>query len=315
MDKKAKIYVAGHRGMVGSAILRKLKSYGYKNVVTENRTALNLLSQFAVRSFYEEAKVEYVFVAAAKVGGINANNKLPADFIYENLQIQNNLIHFAHMSSVRKLIFLGSSCAYPKLANQPMREQSLLTGALEETNEPYAIAKIAGIKMCESYFRQHRSQFFSIMPTNSYGPNDNYDSGTSHVLPALIKKFHEGKNIDANEVTIWGTGRPLREFIYVDDIANAAIFVMGLNFAQIYEQGISHLNVGTGMEISIADLAKLVSEVVKYQGEIRYDTTLPDGTPRKLMDVSRIHKLGWKHETELEEGLEKAYSWYLDHIT
>ena len=312
MDKNAKIYVAGHTGMVGSAIVRKLESDGFHNLILRTRNELNLLDQDAVMKFYKETSPEYVFIAAARVGGIYANNTLRAEFIYENLQIQNNLIHLSYESGVEKLLFLGSSCIYPRNAPQPMKEETLLTGELEATNEPYALAKIAGIEMCKSYYRQHGCQFFSVMPSNAYGPNDNYDLETSHALPALIRKIHEAKVSGAKEVTVWGSGKPTREFIHVDDIADGCVFIMGLDFGELYEQGLTHLNVGTGSEISIEGLASLLSELIGYQGTINYDDSMPDGTPRKVMDVTRINQLGWKHKIDLEDGLAMTYSSFVE---
>ncbi len=308
MDKNARIYVAGHTGMVGSAIVRKLKSEGYNNLILKYHRELDLLDQEAVKKFFEENNPEYVFIAAARVGGIHANNTYRAQFIYENLQIQNNLIHYAYESEVKKLLFLGSSCIYPRNSPQPMKEEYLLTGVLEPTNEPYALAKIAGIKMCESYYNQFACQFFAVMPTNAYGPNDNYDLKTSHALPALMRKIHEAKVSGAKEVTVWGSGKPTREFIHVDDIADACLFVMDKDFSQFYEQGLTHLNVGTSSEISIEDLVSLLSEIIGYKGSIKYDKSMPDGTLRKVMDVSKISQLGWKHKIDLEEGLSMTYA-------
>jgi GDP-L-fucose synthase len=298
--------------MVGSAIVRKLKSEGYNNLILKYHRELDLLDQEAVKKFFEENNPEYVFIAAARVGGIHANNTYRAQFIYENLQIQNNLIHYAYESEVKKLLFLGSSCIYPRNSPQPMKEETLLTGELEATNKPYALAKIAGIEMCESYYRQHGCQFFSVMPTNAYGPNDNYDLETSHALPALIRKIHEAKVSGAKEVTVWGSGKPTREFIHVDDIADGCVFIMGLDFGELYEQGLTHLNVGTGSEISIEGLASLLSELIGYQGTINYDDSMPDGTPRKVMDVTRINQLGWKHKIDLEDGLAMTYSSFVE---
>jgi GDP-L-fucose synthase len=308
MEKNSEIYVAGHTGMVGSAIVRYLQKKGFRNLILRSRKELNLFDQTAVRQFFMHEEPEYVFDAAARVGGINANNTLRAQFIYENLQIQNNIIHSAYESGVKKLLFLGSSCIYPRNAPQPMKEEYLLTGELEQTNEPYAVAKIVGIKMCENYYRQYGCQFFSVMPTNAYGPNDNYDLETSHALPALIRKIHEAKVNDAKEVTVWGSGKPTREFIHVDDIAGACLLVMDKDFSQFYEQGLSHLNAGTGSEISIDGLASLLSEIVGYQGKIDYDDSRPDGTPRKVMDVSRINRLGWEHKIDLKDGLAMTYA-------
>jgi len=312
MEKNARIYVAGHTGMVGSAIVRKLESEGFQNLVLKTRKELDLLDQTAVKEFFTAEKPDYVFIAAAKVGGIHANNTFRAQFIYENLQIQNYLIHYAYESGVKKLLFLGSSCIYPRNSPQPMKEETLLTGELEATNKPYALAKIAGIEMCESYYRQHGCQFFSVMPTNAYGPNDNYDLETSHALPALIRKIHEAKVSGAKEVTVWGSGKPTREFIHVDDIADGCVFIMGLDFGELYEQGLTHLNVGTGSEISIEGLASLLSELIGYQGTINYDDSMPDGTPRKVMDVTRINQLGWKHKIDLEDGLAMTYSSFVE---
>ena len=308
MEKNSKIYVAGHTGMVGSAIVRRLKEEGYENLILKTRKDLNLLDQYEVKSFFHLTRPDYVFDAAAKVGGINANNTFRAQFIYDNLQIQNNIIHYAHEFGVKKLLFLGSSCIYPRNAPQPMKEEYLLTGELEPTNEPYALAKIAGIIMCENYYRQYGCLFFSVMPTNAYGPNDNYDLETSHALPALIRKIHEAKIRGLKEVTVWGSGKPTREFIHVDDIADGCIFIMGLDFGELYEQGLTHLNVGTGSEISIEGLASLLSELIGYQGTINYDDSMPDGTPRKVMDVTRINQLGWEHKIDLKDGLAMTYA-------
>jgi GDP-L-fucose synthase len=315
MDKKSKFFVAGHTGMVGSAIVRKLKSEGYNNLILKHHRELDLLDQKEVEKFYDDNKPDCVFIAAAKVGGIHANNTYRGRFIYENLQMQNNLIHYANESGVKKLLFLGSSCIYPRNAPQPMKEEYLLTGELEPTNEPYALAKISGIKMCESYFFQYGCQFFSVMPTNAYGPNDNYDLETSHALPALIRKIHKAKLSDAKEVTVWGTGKPTREFIHVDDIADACIFVMGKDFSQFYEQGLAHINLGTGFETSIDDLVNLLSREIVYQGKIKYDNSMPDGTPRKVMDVTRINDLGWKHKIDLEDGLAMTYASFVENLS
>jgi GDP-L-fucose synthase len=302
MEKTAKIYIAGHRGMVGSALLRKLTSEGHSNLVCRTSAELDLRDQAAVDRFFKEERPEYVFLAAAKVGGILANNTYRGAFLYDNLMIQSNIIHAAHINGAAKLMFLGSSCIYPKLAPQPLKEEYLLTGPLEHTNEPYAIAKIAGIKMCDAYRDQYGSNFISVMPTNLYGPNDNYDLQTSHVLPALIRKIHEAKKQDLPSVTIWGTGKPRREFLYADDLADACYYLM-----QHYdEQGF--VNIGTGEDIEIRELAALIKEIVGYQGEITNDLSKPDGTPRKLMDVSKLHSFGWKHKINLREGLEKVYA-------
>jgi len=311
MEKNARIYVAGHTGMVGSAIVRKLESEGFQNPILKTRKELNLLDQVAVKQFYINEKLDYVFIAAAKVGGIHANNTYRAEFIYENLQIQNNLIHYAHEFEVKKLLFLGSSCIFPKNAPQPMKEEYLLTGELEPTNEAYALAKIAGIKMCESYHRQYECQFFSLMPTNAYGPNDNYNLETSHVLPALIRKIHEAKINKAKEIIVWGSGKALRDFIHVDDIADACIFVMATDFSGLYERGLTHLNVGTGSEITIETLVTFLCEIIGYQGKIDYDGSMPDGTPRKLMDTGKLNQLGWKYKIELERGLTMTYASFI----
>ena len=305
MEKNAKIYVAGHRGMVGSAIFRKLKAEGYTNLVIRNSQELDLRNQQAVADFFAAEKPDYVFLAAAKVGGIVANNTYRADFLYENLAIQNNVIHQAYLHGVQKLLFLGSSCIYPKLAPQPLKEDYLLTGLLEPTNEPYAIAKIAGIKLCDAYRDQYGCNFISVMPTNLYGYNDNYHPENSHVLPALIRKFHEAKTSGAANVTVWGTGSPLREFLFADDLADACYFLM----QEYNEAGL--VNIGTGLDLSIKDLALLIKEVVGFTGDLVFDTSKPDGTPRKLLDVSKLHTLGWKHRIALQEGLALAYQDFL----
>lgn len=305
MEKNAKVYVAGHRGMVGSAIYRKLQKEGFTNLVTRTSDELDLRNQQAVAAFFLAEKPDYVFLAAAKVGGIMANNIYRADFLYENLSIQNNVIHQSYVNGVKKLMFLGSSCIYPKLAPQPLKEEYLLTGLLEETNEPYAIAKIAGIKMCDAYRAQYGCDFISAMPTNLYGYNDNYHPQNSHVLPALIRKFDEAKRNGDTSVTIWGSGTPMREFLFADDLAAACFFLM-----QHYSE--PHLiNVGTGEDLTIKDLALLIQKVVGFEGELQFDSSKPDGTPRKLMDVSKLHALGWKHQIKLEEGLKLAYQDYL----
>jgi GDP-L-fucose synthase len=310
-----KIFVAGHRGMVGSAIVRQLEQLGGFEIVTRTRDELNLLSQADVTHFFETENIDQVYLAAAKVGGIVANNTYPAEFIYENLTIQNNIIHAAHVNDVQDLLFLGSSCIYPKLAKQPMTETALLTGTLEETNEPYAIAKIAGIKMCESYNRQYGRNYRSVMPTNLYGENDNFHPQNSHVIPALIRRFHEAKLASQAEVIAWGTGKPMREFLHVDDMAAASIYVMNLDEATYQantQPMLSHINVGTGIDCTIRELVETVAKVVGYQGEIVFDTTKPDGAPRKLMDVSRLADLGWKASIELEAGLATTYQWFLE---
>lgn len=301
MEKSSKIYIAGHRGMVGSSILRALKAKGYSNFLLKSSAELDLRNQQAVADFFAHEKPDYVFLAAAKVGGIVANNTYRADFIYENMMIQSNVIHQAYLNGVKKLLFLGSSCIYPKLAPQPLKEEFLLTGLLEPTNEPYAIAKIAGIKMCDAYREQYSCNFISVMPTNLYGPNDNYDLNNSHVLPALLRKFITAKNNGDSAVTIWGTGSPLREFLHADDLADACLFLMQTH----NESGL--VNIGVGEDISILDLAKMVKQIVGFEGDIITDTTKPDGTPRKLMDVSKLTNLGWKASISLEEGMNRVY--------
>ncbi len=301
MESNSKIYIAGHRGMVGSAIMRNLQNKGYTNIITRTSKEVDLRNSQAVSDFFANEKPEYVFLAAAKVGGIQANNIYRADFIYENLMIQNNVIHNAYVHGVKKLMFLGSSCIYPKMAPQPLKEEYLLTGLLEETNEPYAIAKIAGIKMCESYKRQYGCNFISVMPTNMYGPNDNYNLNNSHVLPALIRKFHDAKENNLPSVEMWGTGTPMREFLHADDLGDACVFLMNT-----YD-GEQFVNIGSGTDLTIKDLALLIKDIVGYKGEIVHDLSKPDGTPRKLMDVSYLHSLGWKHKIELPEGIKKVY--------
>ena len=306
MEKNSKIYIAGHRGLVGSALVRNLEEKGYTNVIGRTSKELDLTVQADVNKFFEEEKPEYVILAAARVGGIHANNTYPAEFIYDNLMIQNNVIKAAHDHGVKKLLFLGSTCIYPKLAPQPIKEEYLLTGSLEETNEAYAIAKIAGLEMCKFFKRQYGDNFISCMPTNLYGPNDNFDLQSSHVLPALIRKFHEAKVNDQPTVEVWGTGTPLREFIYVDDMADACIFLM-----ENYD-GEQHVNIGTGEEVSIRELAETVKEVVGFEGELVFNTNMPDGTPRKLTVVDKLHGLGWKHKVSLNEGIRLAYDWFLN---
>ena len=306
MNKDAKIYVAGHRGLVGSAIVRNLQNKGYTNIIYRTHKELDLINQEAVRTFFQEEKPEYVFLAAAKVGGIHANNTYPADFIYDNLMIQNNVIKAAHDFEVKKLLFLGSTCIYPKMAPQPIKEEYLLTGVLEETNEAYAIAKIAGLEMCKFFKRQYGDNFISCMPTNLYGPNDNFDLKNSHVLPALIRKFHEAKVNNSEVVEVWGTGTPLREFLYVDEMADACVFLM-----ENYE-GEQHVNIGTGEEVSIRELAATIKKVVGFEGELVFNTDMPDGTPRKLTTVDKLHGLGWKHKVSLNEGIKLAYNWFLE---
>jgi GDP-L-fucose synthase len=305
MDIKDKIYVAGHTGLVGSAIMRTLAKYGYNNLLTRDLHELDLRNQQAVNDFFSKEKPDYVFFAAAKVGGIHANNTYPAEFIYDNLMIESNIIHAAYLNNVKKLLFLGSSCIYPKMAQQPIKEEYLLTGALEPTNEAYAIAKIAGLEMCKFYRRQYGCDFISAMPTNLYGINDNFDLNSSHVLPAMIRKFHEAKVQQKAEVYLWGTGNALREFLYVDDLADALLHLMNHYSDEI------HVNIGTGQDLSIHELALIVKETVEFDGVIDYDTSKPDGTPRILLNVDRLHQSGWKHTTSLREGIYLVYQWYL----
>jgi len=304
MNKDSKIYVAGHRGLVGSAIMRKLQQEGYTNIITRTHKELDLTSQAQTQEFFKKEKPEYVFLAAAKVGGIHANNTYPADFAYINIMIESNVIKASYDYGVKKLLFLGSSCIYPKLCPQPIKEEYLLTGLLEKTNEAYAIAKIAGLKMCQYFNRQYGTNYISVMPTNLYGPNDNFDLETSHVLPALIRKFHEAKIDNKPYVEVWGTGTPRREFLHVDDLADAVIYLMNN-----YDEN-EPLNIGTGKDITIKELAGLIKEIVGYEGEIKFDTTKPDGTPRKLLDVSRLHNAGWEHKITLREGIENTYEWF-----
>ena len=310
----SRIFVAGHRGMVGAAIVRQLNQSGFDNVVTRTHAELDLISQADVRHFFETEKIDCVILAAAKVGGIHANNEYPAEFIYQNLMIETNVIHEAYSAGIQRILFLGSSCIYPKFADQPMSEAALLTGELESTNEPYAIAKIAGIKMCESYNRQYGTDYRSIMPTNLYGPGDNFHPENSHVIPALIRRFHDAKLAQKPVVTIWGTGTPKREFLHVDDLASASIYLLLLDKSR-YDQDsspmLSHVNVGTGEDVTIRELAELISGAVGYEGKLEFDDTKPDGTPRKLLDVSRINKLGWSAKTPLQQGLEGVYSWFV----
>lgn len=308
MEKTDKIYVAGHRGLVGSAIVRNLKAKGYENVIGRTHKELDLKDQAAVRAFFEQEKPDVVVLAAAKVGGINANNTTPADFAYENMQIQCNVIECCHRYHVKKLLFLGSTCIYPRMAPQPIPEDALLTGPLEVTNEAYAIAKIAGLEMCKFFKRQYGDDFISGMPTNLYGPYDNYDLQGSHVMPAMIRKFHEAKVQGAPTVELWGTGTPLREFLYVDDMADACVFLL-----ENYE-GEQHVNIGTGKEVTIKQLAETVKRVVGYEGEIVWNKDMPDGTPRKLTDVTKLHSLGWNHKVELEEGVKLAYDWFKENV-
>jgi GDP-L-fucose synthase len=309
MNTTDRIYIAGHRGMVGSALVRLLQKKGYTEIITRTSKELDLRDSHAVQAFFQENKPHYVFVAAAKVGGIHANNTYRADFLYDNLMIESNIIHAAHCHQTTKLLFLGSSCIYPKMAPQPLKEESLLSGFLEPTNEPYAIAKIAGIKLCEAYRDQHNSNFISAMPTNLYGPNDNYDLNNSHVLPALIRKFHEAKINNLPHVEVWGTGAPLREFLHVDDLAEACYFLM-----QNYNEK-EFVNVGTGEDLSIKELAELVKRIVGFEGDLIWNTDKPDGTPRKLMSVEKLHKLGWKHKINLEEGIRSVYAEFSQNYT
>ena len=306
MKKHSKIYVAGHRGLVGSAIVRELQKKGYSNIIGKTHNELDLMDSTAVENFFKEEKPEYVFLAAAKVGGIYANSNYPADFIYENLQIQNNVIGNAYKYGVKKLMFLGSSCIYPKMCPQPIKEEYLLSGYLEETNEAYALAKISGLKMCQYFNKQYGTNYISVMPTNLYGPYDNFHPENSHVMPALIRRFHEAKVNNAKEVVVWGSGKPLREFLYSEDMADACIYLM-----ENYE-GNDFFNIGTGKEITINSLAQLIKEVVGYEGEIVWDIAKPDGTPRKLLDVSKLEKAGWKYKMELKDGIREAYKWFIE---
>jgi GDP-L-fucose synthase len=308
MNKDSKIYVAGHRGLVGSALVRKLQTEGFSNLILKTKTELDLLDQKAVADFFNAEKPEYVFLAAAKVGGIIGNQTYPANFIFQNLTIQNNIIHSAYTSGVKKLLFLGSSCIYPRECPQPIKEEYLLTGPLEETNKSYAVAKIAGIIECQSFNRQYKTNFISVMPTNLYGPNDNFDLQNSHVLPALLKKFHQAKINNEKSATVWGTGSAKREFLHVDDLADACVYLMNN-----YDSG-EIVNIGTGEDISIKEIAELIKEVVDFKGEIDWDKTKPDGTPRKLLDVSRLHNLGWRHKINLADGLKSYYQWYLNNL-
>tara|TARA_B100001093_G_scaffold516721_1_gene596156 strand:+ start:926 stop:1900 length:975 start_codon:yes stop_codon:yes gene_type:complete len=311
LNLNSKIYVSGHNGMVGSAIWKNLQAKGYNNLIGKSSTELDLRNQKNVEDFFTNEKPEYVFIASAKVGGIHANNTFRAQFIYDNLMIQNNLIHSSHLFGVKKLLFLGSSCIYPRDCPQPMKEKSLLSNKLEETNEPYAIAKIAGIKLCENYFRQYNCNFISAMPTNLYGPGDNYDLNNSHVIPALMRKFHEAKIKNSKSVEVWGTGKPKREFLHVDDMADACIFLMtSLEADNLYNLRVSHVNIGSGHDLSIRELSEVIGIVVGYQGEIVFNETKPDGAPRKLLDVSYLKNLGWNYKTELKEGLTSTYKLY-----
>ena len=316
MDKKSKIYVAGHSGMVGSALLKFLYKEGYENILKRTRSELDLIDQKRTLEFFKSENPDYVFLLAAKVGGIQANDKFRGQFIYENLMIQNNVIHSSHLTSVKKLIFLGSACIYPKFSKQPISEKELLNGYLEKTNEPYAIAKIAGIKLCQSYFSQFKDNFISLMPNNLFGPNDNFDLETSHVIPALLRKFHEAKKGKRNSVVIWGTGNPMREFIHVEDLVSAMIFAMkNISAKEIYHNNISHINISSGEEVSIRELASLIKMIVGFQGEIKFDDAKPDGTPRKVLDGSFLKQLGWISKIGLEDGLQSLYSWYKNQHT
>ncbi|WP_319822796.1 GDP-L-fucose synthase [Acinetobacter qingfengensis] len=317
IDLEQRVFVAGHRGMVGSAIVRLLQAKGYQNIITATHAELDLCNQAAVNEFFINNQIDQVYLAAAKVGGIHANNTFPADFIYQNLMIEANIIHAAHQNDVQKLMFLGSSCIYPKFAQQPIKETELLTGILESTNEPYAIAKIAGIKLCESYNRQYGRDYRSVMPTNLYGPHDNFHAENSHVIPALLRRFHEAVKENTEEVVIWGSGKPMREFLHVDDMAAASVYVMELNDTVLKantQPMLSHINVGTGVDCTIRELAETVARVTGFNGKLTFDATKPDGTPRKLMNISRLESLGWKASITLEEGLKDAYQWYLENI-
>lgn len=315
MDTDSKIFIAGSRGLVGSAIIRCLKKNGYSSILSPAHSELELMDIDKVNIYFEKNRPEYVFLAAAKVGGIMANSTYPADFIYQNLMIQNSIIHNSHIHKIKKLIFLGSSCIYPKYCSQPMKEEDLMTGKLEPTNSPYAIAKIAGIEMCWAYNKQYRTQFIPVMPTNLYGPEDNFDLDTSHVLPALIKKFHKAKQKKASSVTVWGTGSPKREFLHVDDLADACLFLMNKKFSLNYYLGDPLFNIGCGKDITIKELAQLIKEITGYKGKIIFDSSKPDGTPQKLLDVSRINSLNWHALTKLKNGLKSTYQWYLEKHT
>jgi len=315
MNKDDKIYIAGHRGLVGSAIVRQLESRGFTNLLMRTHKELDLTNQAQVQTFFKQEKPNYVILAAAKVGGIHANNTYPADFIYKNMMIEANVINSAYENKVKRLLFLGSTCIYPKAVEQPMREDALLTGVLEPTNEPYALAKIAGIKLCESYNRQHSTDFRSVMPTNLYGINDNFHPENSHVIPALMRRFHQAKVNNDSEVVVWGTGKAMREFLYVDDMAEASLFVLELD-EKTYQANtksiLSHINIGTGKDVTIKEMAEAMKKVVGFEGKLTFDTTKPDGAPRKLIDVTRLENMGWKYSIDLRKGLEKTYDWYLN---
>ena len=318
LAKESKIYVAGHTGLVGSAVLRCLQAKGYKNLITRTHKQLDLINQAAVKDFFKDQRPDFVILAAARVGGIHANNTYPADFIYENMMIEANVIHAAFESSVQRLLFLGSTCIYPRNVTQPMKEEALLTGVLEPTNEPYALAKIAGIKLCESYNRQHGTDFRSVMPTSLYGINDNFHPVNSHVIPALMRRFHEAKFRGDSSVSVWGTGNAMREFLFVDDMADAAIFILSLDKV-VYQKNtdpmLSHINIGTGVDVTTRELAETMKKVVGFDGHLDFDHSKPDGAPRKLIDVTRLSSLGWRYKTELTEGLHATYAWYLEQVT
>lgn len=313
---RIKVFVAGHNGMVGSAIVRQLENQSNIELITRERKDLDLTDQQQVRDFFNSEKIDQVYVAAAKVGGIHANNTYPAEFIYQNLMVECNIIHAAHLAGIERLLFLGSSCIYPRSASQPMTEDQLLTGVLEATNEPYAVAKIAGIKLCESYNRQYGRDYRSVMPTNLYGPNDNFHPDNAHVIPALLRRFHECKTANKDKITIWGTGKPKREFLHVDDMAEACVYLMGLPI-DVYDKHtqprLSHINIGTGQDVTIRELAETIAEVTGFTGQLEFDTSKPDGTPRKLLDVGLINKMGWHHKIDLKDGLQSTYQWFLDH--
>ena len=317
LNQEDKIYVAGHKGLVGSAIVRHLKHRGFSNLLLRAHNELELTDQKAVQEFFSLERPDYVIIAAAKVGGIHANNTYPADFIYQNMMIESNIINSAYLNEVKRLLFLGSTCIYPRGVEQPMRETALLTGILEPTNEPYAVAKIAGIKLCESYNRQYKTDFRSVMPTSLYGINDNFHPENSHIIPALMQRFHQAKISNSSEAIVWGTGNAMREFLFVDDMAEAAVFVLDLDldtYQANTEPMLSHINIGTGIDVTTRELAETLKEVIGFEGELKFDTEKPDGAPRKLIDVSRLSRMGWKHSVQLKDGLSKTYSWYLQHI-